>query len=77
MTKRKVGPYTTGKLNQAIDVALHPLMRGEAKVPIMLLDASLHALAEQDPRESLLKFLKFTFPKLVDEYVKEGQRRRS
>ena len=48
---------------------------------MMLLDAGLHALVEQNPSESFLKFMRFTVPKLVKEVTKQskagGRRRRT
>jgi len=56
-------------------------MHGEDKVQMMLLDAGLHALVEQNPSGSFLKFMRFTVPKLVKEVTKQskagGRRRRT
>jgi len=48
-------------------------MHGEDKVQMMLLDAGLHALVEQNPSESFLKFMRFTVPKLVKEVTKQSR----
>ena len=53
-------------------------MKGEDKIPIMLLDAVAHSLVEQDPQKSFRKFMRFTMPELVNEaYLRGGRHRRS
>lgn len=52
-----------GKLNKLIDSLLHPLFK---KHPgFVILDGVLHALVEQNPEESLHKFVKYNLDKLV------------
>lgn len=78
-SRRRKATYTKGEINTLIDGLFHPLMHGEDKVQMMLLDAGLHALVEQNPTESFLKFMRFTVPGLVDEITKQneaGSRRR-
>jgi hypothetical protein len=78
MTRRRGSAYTEGELNRLIDSVLHPFMKGEGKIPIMLLDAVAHSLIEQDPQKSFKKFMRFTLPELVNEaYLRGGKRSRS
>jgi hypothetical protein len=46
-----------------IDGFMHPLARGERKVSVLLADAALHALVEQNLRESFADFIKYTAPR--------------
>lgn len=48
--------YTQGELNRLVDSLLHPLAKGNSNV--MLLDGVIHAMIEQNPSESTLKFVK-------------------
>lgn len=69
--------YTKGEINRLIDGLLHPFARGEDKVPVMVLDAIAHALVEQDPKKSLMKFMRYTAPELVGTVARrEGHKRR-
>jgi len=77
MPKRRRSAYTEGQINSLIDSVLHPLMKGEDKIPVMLLDFLAHSFVEQDPQKSSRKFVKYTLPKLVNEtHRREGKRRR-
>ena len=65
-------------MNRLINSVLHPFMKGEDKIPIMLLDAVAHSLIEQDPQKSFKKFMRFTLPEVVNEAcLRGGKRRRS
>ena len=68
-----------GQLNKLIDSLLHPLFK---KHPgFVILDGVLHALVEQNPEESLRKFVKYNLDKLVKytvrwlEHGKQSSRR--
>jgi len=63
-----------GDVNRLIDSMLHPLMRGEQKIPVMVLDALAHAMVEQDPKESMAKFMRYTAPKLLKEVAKSRRK---
>jgi hypothetical protein len=67
---------TRGDVNRLIDSMLHPFMKGEQKVPVMVLDALAHAMVEQNPRESMVKFIRYTAPKLL-EAAKSRRRNRA
>ncbi|MGB9716973.1 MAG: hypothetical protein ACPL4E_00835 [Thermoproteota archaeon] len=62
--------FTKGDANRLIDSVLHPFMKGEARIPVMVLDALAHAMVEQNPRKSMMKFMRYTAPKLLDEAAK-------
>lgn len=68
--KKKRFPYTTGTLNRAVDLALHPLIR-KYGVPVIVADSALHALIERNPKTSFVKFLKYNFPPLIRELAKK------
>jgi len=72
--KRRV--FTRGDVNRLIDSMLHPFMKGEQKVPVMVLDALAHAMVEQNPRESIVKFIRYTAPKLLEEAAKSKRKNR-
>jgi len=65
-TKRKFGPYSVGTLNKTVDLVFHPLAKGKAKIPVIVLDSLVHAAIEQNPGESLRKFLRYNLKKLVE-----------
>lgn len=61
-------PYTKAELNRIIDSLLHPWFR---EYPwLRFVDGVMHALVEQDPRESLEKFLRYHGAELVEEVVR-------
>jgi hypothetical protein len=61
--KRTPKPITTGQINKAIDVFVHPLFKKDEKY--IWLDELLHAIAERDPQVSLEKFAKYNLPELM------------
>lgn len=69
MPKRaRKGPYSQGQLNMIVDSLVHPWMR---EYPwLRFVDGALHALAEQDPQESLGKFVRYHGPALIAELTK-------
>ena len=60
--------YTTGELNRLIDDLLHPLAKLNPE--ILILDGILHSLLEQNPTESVQKFIQYNVPKLLAEFRK-------
>ena len=68
--RRRGGLYSKGELNRLVDDLLHPLAKGEAEIPFLILDEALHALIEQNPPETLAKFLKYTLPRIISKYRK-------
>jgi hypothetical protein len=66
-------PYTTGELNKTIDSLLHPLV--DLNPAFLVLDGVMHGIIEQDPPESVLKFIHHSLPKLVWQYVRSRRRK--
>ena len=54
---------TPGKLNAAIDAVIHPL--AEKNPWLWCLDAFLHGCVEQNVAETIIKFFRYTFPKML------------
>ncbi len=65
--KRK--SYTKGELNKLIDSICHPLWKQNEG--FILVDGFLHAMVEQDPPETVRKFIKYNLPKLIEETSKK------
>lgn len=61
-------PYTTGELNRAVDDLLHPLAKLDPA--FLLVDATLHFVIEQNPPESILKFIHYNLPKLASQLMR-------
>jgi hypothetical protein len=52
-----------------IDSALHPLIR---QSPLfMLIDEIAHIMVEQNPRESVVKFVRYTLPLIIKKLLEE------
>ena len=49
-------------LNRLVDAILHPYFKKHPE--LIILDGILHALIEQNPKQSLKKFIKYNYPKL-------------
>jgi hypothetical protein len=65
--RRRKTAYTKGELNKLVDSALHPLFEDS---PIFIaVDEAAHALIEQDLRESVLKFIRYSLPTLIQKLV--------
>jgi len=63
LTRRRLGPFSPGQLNKLTDAALHPYFK---KYPVtMLLDELIHVAIEENPKQSLTKFLQYTAPRLI------------
>jgi len=43
----------------------------------MVLDTLAHAMVEQNPRESMVKFIRYTAPKLLEEAAKSRRKNRA
>ena len=76
MRKTKRQTYSKGELNQMIDSVLHPLATGENAVAILLLDGILHSAVEQDPGQSIQKFIRYSLPKIMGASKKKPKRAR-
>jgi hypothetical protein len=57
--------YSKGYWNRLIDSLLHPLARGDKRIPVILLDGLLHSAVERNPKESTRKFIQYDLPDLI------------
>jgi hypothetical protein len=60
--------YTPGELNRLVDAILHPLARHNPS--LMLLDGLIHSVIEKNPKQSVVKFVQYDLPKVVEAYQK-------
>jgi len=65
-------PYTKSDINKVIDSLLHPLMKDHSW--LVFVDGLLHALNEQDPKQSLEKFIKYNIKPLIEELNRQVER---
>ena len=63
-------PYSQGDLNRLVDSIVHPLMKGDARLPAMVLDTELHFIIEQDIESSVKKFIRYSLPGIVSDVAK-------
>jgi hypothetical protein len=56
--------YSIGELNQLIDAFVHPLAKREPW--FLVVDGFLHAIVERNPPESVLKFMRYGLPDLIN-----------
>ena len=66
--KRKT-PYSRSEKNAIIDSMVHPL--ADQHWGFILIDGVLHALNEEDPVESFIKFLRYNAPELLKRILKK------
>jgi hypothetical protein len=67
LTRRKTGHaawvYTDGELNKLVDAFVHPLIKHDPR--LVVIDATLHAIIERNPSESILKFIRYALRDLL------------
>ena len=68
--KRK-NPYSRSERNAIIDSLVHPW--ADEHWSFVIVDGILHAFNEEEPVQSLLKFLKYNAPELLKRILKEMQ----
>jgi hypothetical protein len=61
--------YNRSEKNVIIDSVVHPL--AEQHWSFVIIDGALHALNEQDPIQSFVKFLRYNAPELLKRILKE------
>jgi hypothetical protein len=66
--KKNKTEYSKGELNRVIDSVLHPLF-GRSNAFIVL-DTAAHGLVEQNPPETIRKFIRYSLPKIIEEILK-------
>jgi hypothetical protein len=59
-------PYTKAELNAIIDSLVHPWI--EAYPQLLAVDGLLHGLVEQNPAESIQRFLRYNLPRLWEDW---------
>jgi len=67
--QRRKSPYNRAERNAIVDSIVHPL--GDEHWTFILIDGALHALNEQDPVQSFVKFLKYNAPEFLKRLLKE------
>ena len=55
--------YTRGEQNKIVDALVHPLI--EKHWVFRLVDELGHAAIEQDPKESITKFARYSLPQII------------
>ena len=61
--------YSKSEKNVVIDSVVHPL--ADEHWSFILIDGALHALNEEDPIQSFIKFLKYNAPELLKRLLKD------
>ncbi len=65
--RRRKTIYSKGELHKIVDSGLHPLFE---RSPIFIaVDEAAHALIEQDLRESVLKFIRYSLPTIIRKLI--------
>ena len=67
--QRRKSLYSKSETNAIIDALVHPL--ADAHWGYVIVDGVLHALNEEDPIQSLFKFLKYNAPELLKRILRE------
>ena len=63
--KKSRAAYSKGEINKLIDTMLHPYFNRHPT--LVIVDAALHGFVEQNPSETVLKFIRYNLPKIIDE----------
>ena len=50
-------------MNQLIDSLVHPLF--DSHPEMIIFDVALHALVEQNPSETTIKFIRYSLPEII------------
>jgi len=61
--------YNRSERNSIIDATIHPL--ANLHWGFVIVDGALHALNEQEPIESFVKFLRYNAPELLKRIIRE------
>jgi len=69
VTRKRKQLYNKFEKNKIIDATCHPL--ADQHWGFTLIDGVLHALNEEDPVESFIKFLRYNAPELLKRMLKE------
>jgi hypothetical protein len=63
--KKRPKRYTKGELNKLVDSLVHPLCKKNSG--LIFVDGLLHALIEQNPPQSVSKFIRYNLPKILEQ----------
>ena len=66
--KKRRRQYSSGELNRLIDDLIHPLTR--QKPELIILDTLLHGMVEQNPSETMIKFIRYNLPQIIEKIMK-------
>jgi len=69
-TRRKT-LYTKGEQNKIIDAIFHPL--SETHWIFRLGDELGHAVVEQDPKQTIIKFVRYSLPQIIRELLSDDE----
>jgi hypothetical protein len=69
-TRRK-RTYSRGDVNAIVDAICHPL--ADEHWVFVLVDGLCHAAVEDNPKESLAKFVRYNLPELLKRILKEKE----
>jgi len=69
--RKRKSLYSKSEKNAIIDSLVHPL--ADEHWSFVIVDGILHAFNEQDPIQSLFKFLKYNAPELLKRILREIQ----
>ena len=69
--RKRKSIYSKSEKNAIIDSLVHPL--ADEHWSFVIVDGVLHAVNEEDPIQSLFKFLKYNAPELLKRILKEIQ----
>ena len=61
-----------GDLNRLVYSIVHPLIKGDARLPAMVLDTELHFMIEQDIESSVKKLIRYSLPGLIVDIAKSS-----
>jgi len=67
--RKRKSLYSKSEKNAIIDSLVHPL--ADEHWSFVIVDGVLHAVNEEDPIQSLFKFLKYNAPELLKRILKE------
>jgi hypothetical protein len=63
--RKRKALYSKGELNRLVDSLIHPLCEEDKR--FILLDGFLHGLIEKDPPKSVMKFVKYNLPEILEQ----------
>jgi hypothetical protein len=74
LPRKRKGFFTVGQGNKIVDAVFHPLAKRDPRY--WLVDAIAHGIIEQDPLASVQKFVRYTLPKMIEQYQQNARKYR-